>query len=167
MDPQFASSPSSSNSTDVQPNPPPPTTMYLHSIRKTPAKPWKKQGPSPPPRVYRVNSRNFRQVVQHLTGSPDHVIRSRHLQSVAPPPLNVVAPPLYRSSYSSTDVSEQPQLCSPDLSLSVVHKCISYNELLQTEAHPDSQPQPEKKSDHGSSFSFCTSPSSLTWSSLF
>uniref|UniRef100_A0A1D1Z6U4 VQ domain-containing protein n=1 Tax=Anthurium amnicola TaxID=1678845 RepID=A0A1D1Z6U4_9ARAE len=76
-------------------SPPPPNT--LHSIRKPPAKPWKRPaaGPPIPPKVYRVEPRGFRQLVQKLTGRPE--LAPRRLRDTAPVPLDVTplrhAPP--------------------------------------------------------------------------
>lgn len=73
----------------------PPHYSSLHSVRKAPAKPWKKPiAPLPPtpPRVYRVDPVNFRELVQKLTAGPEFV-QARRLQSVAPPPLDVATPP--------------------------------------------------------------------------
>uniref|UniRef100_A0A1D1XZM1 VQ domain-containing protein n=1 Tax=Anthurium amnicola TaxID=1678845 RepID=A0A1D1XZM1_9ARAE len=69
----------------------------LHSVRKPPAKPWKKPAAAPPipPRVFRVEPRGFRQLVQRLTGAPE--LAPRHLRDAAPVPLDVAprqsAPP--------------------------------------------------------------------------
>ncbi|KAI4992330.1 hypothetical protein ZWY2020_051747 [Hordeum vulgare] len=49
----------------------------LRSVQKPPAKPWRAGGgltpaPAPtPPKVYRVEPREFRDLVQRLTGAPD------------------------------------------------------------------------------------------------
>ncbi|KAA8522582.1 hypothetical protein F0562_013057 [Nyssa sinensis] len=94
----LSSSSSSSSSTylsfDTQQKKPKPQSSIhssLHSVRKLPgAKPWKKPiAPLPPtpPRIYKVDSVNFREVVQKLTAAPE--FQSRRLQSVAPPPLNL------------------------------------------------------------------------------
>ncbi|CAJ1943037.1 unnamed protein product [Sphenostylis stenocarpa] len=49
---------------------------WLHSVRKSSAKPWKKAPVAPMPptpvKVYQVDAINFRDVVQQLTGAPDH-----------------------------------------------------------------------------------------------
>ncbi|XVE86970.1 hypothetical protein DITRI_Ditri18aG0078500 [Diplodiscus trichospermus] len=91
----------------------------LHSVRKPLAKPWKKPiAPLPPtpPKVYRVDPVNFRDLVQKLTGSPEFVSQPQHqtpssqlhdqlphhrLQRVAPPPLHVAPSPLSRGEVSS------------------------------------------------------------------
>ncbi|KAA8531548.1 hypothetical protein F0562_006257 [Nyssa sinensis] len=83
------------------PQPPVPSSYSsLHSVRKLPAKPWKKFiAPLPPtrPRVYKVDSINFKELVQKLTGAPE--LQSRRLQSVAPPPLSL------SKTISDTDIS--------------------------------------------------------------
>ncbi|KAF8406185.1 hypothetical protein HHK36_008265 [Tetracentron sinense] len=111
MDP-YSSSSSSTSLINPQKAKRPTPPSSLHSVRKPPAKKAAAPlppppPPPPPPRVYKVDSTNFRQVVQKLTGAPE--FRSRRLQSVAPPPLNLVPlPPC------NTDVSAPLQLfCSP------------------------------------------------------
>ena len=46
----------------------------LRAVQKPPAKPWRGGGaastPPPPPKVYRVEPREFRDLVQRLTGAP-------------------------------------------------------------------------------------------------
>ncbi|GMP98083.1 hypothetical protein CsSME_00046104 [Camellia sinensis var. sinensis] len=63
----------------------------LHSVRKIPVKPWKKPIAPPalpnPPRIYKVQSIDFKQVVQKLTGASQS--QSQRLQKVAPPPLTL------------------------------------------------------------------------------
>ena len=48
----------------------------LHSTRKQPAKPWKRPVTASlqrmHPRVYRVEPVNFKELVQRLTGAPEH-----------------------------------------------------------------------------------------------
>ncbi|KAF0914506.1 hypothetical protein E2562_028982 [Oryza meyeriana var. granulata] len=57
----------------------------LRAVQKPPAKPWRgspsAQGPAPP-KVYRVEPREFRELVQRLTGAPPP----------PPPPRQAVAP---------------------------------------------------------------------------
>ncbi|CAL4897416.1 unnamed protein product [Urochloa decumbens] len=53
----------------------------LRTVQKPPAKPWRGGGssaapPPPPPKVYRVEPREFRDLVQRLTGAPPAVARS-------------------------------------------------------------------------------------------
>ncbi|KAK8587609.1 hypothetical protein V6N13_086591 [Hibiscus sabdariffa] len=88
----------------------------LHSVRKPIGKPWKKPAVSPlqptPPKVYKVDPINFRDLVQKLTGGAgaavvpaeslsQHQTPSSRLQRVAltPPPLQVAPPqPLHMVS---------------------------------------------------------------------
>ncbi|CAN6330064.1 unnamed protein product [Urochloa humidicola] len=43
----------------------------LRAVQKPPAKPWRGAAPPPPPpKVYRVEPREFRDLVQRLTGAP-------------------------------------------------------------------------------------------------
>ncbi|OMO56428.1 VQ motif-containing protein [Corchorus capsularis] len=97
----------------------------LHSVRKPMAKPWKKPiAPLPPtpPKVYKVDPINFRDLVQKLTGAPEFMSSSndqpqiqalapapalpalhdqQRLQRVAPPPISVGASPLSRAEVSA------------------------------------------------------------------
>ncbi|KAE8695970.1 VQ motif-containing protein 29 [Hibiscus syriacus] len=92
----------------------------LHSVRKPLSKPWKKPTapfPPTPPKVYTVDPRNFRDLVQKLTGSPEFMLQTHNLtsatqfelphhhhqrlQRVAPPPLHVAASPLSRVEVSA------------------------------------------------------------------
>jgi VQ motif len=55
----------------------------LHSVQKPPMKPWRKpNNVLTPPRVYRVEPRGFRDLVQKLTGKPPRQLKD----SVVPPP---------------------------------------------------------------------------------
>ena len=98
---------------------PQPFHASLHSVRKKPlSKPWKKPiAPLPPtpPKFYKVDPINFRDLVQKLTGAPEFMSHSQHqmsssqfhqlphqrLQRVAPPPLHVAASPLSREEVSA------------------------------------------------------------------
>ncbi|XP_078437352.1 VQ motif-containing protein [Wolffia australiana] len=71
------------------------TANALHAVKKPPPKPWRRPAaPQAPPKVYRVEPRGFRQLVQSLTAAPP----ARRLQDAAPPPLTLraaaAAPPL-------------------------------------------------------------------------
>ncbi|KAJ9170540.1 hypothetical protein P3X46_019166 [Hevea brasiliensis] len=65
-------------------------SQLLHSVRKPQLKPWKKPiaplAPTPP-RVYKVDPINFKDLVQKLTGAPEPSQPQQRLQRVAPPPL--------------------------------------------------------------------------------
>ncbi|KAG5241048.1 zinc finger homeobox protein [Salix suchowensis] len=73
--------------------------LSLHSIRKPQMKPGKKPiAPLPPtpPRVYKVDPINFRDLVQKLTGAPEPEPQHQpRLQSVAPPPLDLATPAIF------------------------------------------------------------------------
>ncbi|KAJ4781140.1 VQ motif-containing protein [Rhynchospora pubera] len=59
----------------------------LHSVQKPPMKPWRKPDNIPtPPRVYRVEPRGFRDLVQKLTGKPPRQLKD---SVAAPPPLEL------------------------------------------------------------------------------
>ncbi|CAL9067173.1 uncharacterized protein LOC135612067 [Musa acuminata AAA Group] len=68
----------------------------LHSVQKPPGKPWKKpdQAPPPQPRVYRVDPRGFRQLVQRLTGVARSTPQPLRETAPPPPPLKLAAPAL-------------------------------------------------------------------------
>ncbi|XP_042029757.1 VQ motif-containing protein 29-like [Salvia splendens] len=61
--------------------PPPPYLSALHSVRRLPAIKKKPIAPMPatPPKIYKVEPVDFRDVVQSLTAAPE-------FQKVAPPP---------------------------------------------------------------------------------
>ncbi|KAL6277503.1 hypothetical protein ACE6H2_021104 [Prunus campanulata] len=64
----------------------------LHSVRRSLSKPWRKPAVAPlpptPPRIYKVDPINFKDLVQSLTG-PLESLEARSLQSVAPAPIDV------------------------------------------------------------------------------
>ncbi|CAA7399458.1 unnamed protein product [Spirodela intermedia] len=73
------------------------TSYGLHAVRKPPPKPWKKGAAPPiPPRVYRVEPRGFRQLVQRLTGAEPAAPPARRLKEAAPAPL--LLPPSQRAA---------------------------------------------------------------------
>ncbi|KAJ0981824.1 hypothetical protein J5N97_010079 [Dioscorea zingiberensis] len=65
-------------------------TATLHSIKKQPVKPWRRPEQLPP-RVYCVEPRGFRKLVQRLTGKPPRQARPRLLRDTVrmPPPLEL------------------------------------------------------------------------------
>ncbi|KAG8384253.1 hypothetical protein BUALT_Bualt04G0098900 [Buddleja alternifolia] len=72
--------------------PPPSFRAALHSVRKPPAKNIimkKPIAPMPPtpPKIYKVNPADFRDVVQKLTGATEYL--PTRLREVAPPPLSL------------------------------------------------------------------------------
>jgi hypothetical protein len=53
----------------------------LRAVQKPPAKPWRSAtgaGAAPPPKVYRVEPREFRDLVQRLTGAPPTTVARHH-----------------------------------------------------------------------------------------
>ncbi|KAF3650688.1 VQ motif-containing protein 29 [Capsicum annuum] len=90
----------------------------LHGVRKIPTKPMTKQPIAPlpptPPKIYRVEPINFKEVVQVLTATPEFQsvcnnsvissvfgsgsFNSRRLQDVAPPPLDLSPVSLQRNN---------------------------------------------------------------------
>ncbi|KAJ0967701.1 hypothetical protein J5N97_024618 [Dioscorea zingiberensis] len=82
--------------------PPPPATeppylAAIHAVRKPPSKPWRRPEP-PPARVYRVEPRGFRRLVQRLTGAPPPQAATRPLKETAPPPPPLDLAPRSRGS---------------------------------------------------------------------
>lgn len=97
----------------------------LHGVRKLPIKPMTKIPIAPlpptPPKIYRVEPINFKEVVQMLTSSPEFQsvsnnsisssdsgsgsgsFNSRRLQDVAPPPLDLSPISLQRSSNNNNN----------------------------------------------------------------
>ncbi|CAL9125739.1 unnamed protein product [Musa acuminata var. zebrina] len=66
----------------------PPYQAAIHAVQKPQGKPWRRPDqPPPPPRVYRVDPRDFRQLVQRLTGAPRSVPPPRALNVVTLPPF--------------------------------------------------------------------------------
>ncbi|WVZ09213.1 hypothetical protein V8G54_013743 [Vigna mungo] len=110
------------------------SNSMLHSVRKAPAKPWKKAPVAPPAptpiRVYKVDAINFRDLVQRLTGAPEFnpELHNQLFQRVSPiataPPQamlssrdNIVAP---SSAVSSANwyQEQKPQTLAFNLSSS-------------------------------------------------
>jgi hypothetical protein len=59
----------------------------LRSVQKPPSKPWRAGGLAPaptPPKVYRVEPREFRDLVQRLTGAPAAGLQQHQHAAVAP-----------------------------------------------------------------------------------
>lgn len=62
----------------------------LRAVQKPPAKPWRGGSGAAaavpaPPKVYRVEPRGFRDLVQRLTGAPARQQQQQHRQAVAQP----------------------------------------------------------------------------------
>ncbi|XP_030446098.2 uncharacterized protein LOC115668876 [Syzygium oleosum] len=141
-------------------NVPPQTYPFhrsLHSVRKAPAKPWKKPTAPQPPnptRVYKVEPINFRELVQQLTGVPSRLPPpARRLQEMAPPPLELATPNPARADISSNNNPAEAARATAPLS-------TVYRELMSEGL--------EKKSPHkfGDGFELSLSPSFLGWSTI-
>ncbi|KAK4730845.1 hypothetical protein R3W88_023833 [Solanum pinnatisectum] len=107
----------------------------LHGVRKLPTKPMTKLPIAPlpptPPKIYRVEPNNFKNVVQMLTSSPEFQsvsndsishsdsgsgsgcgsgsssFNSRRLQDIAPPPLDLSPVSLQTSNNNNNDILAQ------------------------------------------------------------
>ncbi|KAI3423169.1 VQ domain-containing protein [Psidium guajava] len=130
----------------------------LHSVRKAPAKPWKKPTASLPPnptRVYKVEPINFRELVQKLTGAPSRrppPPPARRLQEAAPPPLELVTPSPARSDINNNSHSAAAKATTP---LSTVYRELVSEGLEKKPAHK-----------FGDGFELSLSPSFLGWSTI-
>ncbi|TVU48777.1 hypothetical protein EJB05_00051, partial [Eragrostis curvula] len=86
----------------------------LRAVQKPPAKPWRGGGtgtaapPPPPPKVYRVEPREFRDLVQRLTGAPP--ARQHHPHHHQMPPVQPVA---VRAAGAEDHHQQQQQLYAP------------------------------------------------------
>ncbi|KAI8534739.1 hypothetical protein RHMOL_Rhmol10G0120100 [Rhododendron molle] len=99
------------------PPPPSPAPHFhspLHSVRKPSTKIMKKPiAPMPPTprRVYKVDSSNFKQLVQKLTAAPE--FQSRRLQSMAPPPLNLSTTATFDRPSTTLELRPSPIAITP------------------------------------------------------
>ncbi|XP_057501626.1 VQ motif-containing protein 29-like [Actinidia eriantha] len=148
---------SSSSSTNKPPPPPSHFHSTLHSVRKIPAKTWKKPiAPLPPtlPRIYKVAPIDFKQIVQKLTGG--HDLQSHRLQSVAPLPLSL------STTTTSSDGDE------PAATLELLHDTTTtplsatYRDLMSQTL----ETKPWKPSNGFGAVEFSLSPSSHAWCSF-
>ncbi|KAL5206810.1 hypothetical protein ABZP36_035019 [Zizania latifolia] len=84
---------------------PPAHDAALRAVQKPPAKPWRGAPASsatapPPPKVYRVEPREFRELVQRLTGAP-------------PPARQAVSAPVPPTQPLAVRPGEEAQLYAP------------------------------------------------------
>ncbi|KAM1189535.1 hypothetical protein ACFX2J_025195 [Malus domestica] len=112
----------------------------LHSVQKSSLKPWKKPAVAPlppttptPPRIYKVDPINFRELVQRLTCAPEFM-ETRSLQSVAPPLIDIRA----------SSVPNHVRSSSPEISSLF---SVTYKDLSDT---LELSPMPRHKKVHGS-----------------
>ena len=139
----------------------------LHSIRKTQMKPWKKPiAPLPPtpPRVYKVDPINFRDLVQKLTGAPKKEPEPEplsRLQSVAPPPLDLLTPTLFGRDreIAAVPLHLLPSPAQTPLSASL------YQELMYESLDAKPEWMPESIMSASSSLELNLSPSYHAWCS--
>ncbi|KAM0970922.1 hypothetical protein ACFX15_018336 [Malus domestica] len=131
----------------------------LHSVRKSSSKPWKKPGVAPvpptPPRIYKVDPINFRELVQSLTCAPEFM-EIRSLQSVAPPPIDIRV-----SSVPNPVPSSSPKISSP---FSVMYKDLS--DTLELSPMPRHQKVHDSTVDSSYLRLNLQSPSSHHWFSF-
>ncbi|XP_057972970.1 uncharacterized protein LOC131161310 [Malania oleifera] len=147
-------------------------SAVLHSVRKPLAKHWKKPAIAPPPpvpaRVYKVEPKNFKDVVQKLTGAPKFQPQ-RRLQRTPPPPLDLIPTPPCPNNIIDTRVPPpQPLLSQPTPLISPVYRDLM-SETLETKPwrHYSSEAGGCLMSGNGSGsplgFGSLNSPSSYAW----
>ncbi|XP_074580905.1 uncharacterized protein LOC141837393 [Curcuma longa] len=97
-----------------RPSPQPPYHAALRSVQRPPWKaPHKKPDQSPAPKVYRVDPRGFRELVQQLTGATHSAAPPpRHLRvrDTAPPPL----PQLELAAPAMSGGADYSEIIAPD-----------------------------------------------------
>ncbi|KAG8384254.1 hypothetical protein BUALT_Bualt04G0099000 [Buddleja alternifolia] len=133
--------------------PPPSFKTALHSVRKPPAKNIimkKPIAPMPPtpPKIYKVDPADFRDVVQKLTGATEY--QPRRLRDVAPPPLNL-----------------SPAHRRPNVHPSSMMPFFGNSSAVFLAETQEEKPLKSFESTFGglSSLGFSLSPSSLAWCS--
>ncbi|XP_050365451.1 uncharacterized protein LOC126783971 [Argentina anserina] len=138
----------------------------LHSVKKNSAKPWRKPAVAPlpptPPRVYKVDPINFRDLVQKLTSAPEYQsepTRSTNLQSVAPPPIEIQRGSPHVPSPVSAKVTGST---SP---FSVMYKDLAETLGLST-PHQQKKPQDQNIMGDSSYLRWNLSPASQHWFSF-
>jgi hypothetical protein len=89
----------------------------LRAVQKPPAKPWRSAtgaGAAPPPKVYRVEPREFRDLVQRLTGAPPTTVARHHQTTTTTMPVRVVQPvPVLATAAGEDHHHHQQQLYAP------------------------------------------------------
>ncbi|KAL6961322.1 hypothetical protein U1Q18_039090 [Sarracenia purpurea var. burkii] len=161
------------------PPPPPPPPAFrsaLHSVRKPPAKPWKFPiAPLPPtlPKIYKVDSVDFKQVVQKLTAEPE--FQSRRLQRIVPPPLSLSTTAAITGGNTNTTTTTTTTTTtksatiellswSPDAGSTTPPLSPTYRELMSETLNVQSRKQLSESCLGASSPSgFSLSPSSNAW----
>ncbi|XP_062011018.1 uncharacterized protein LOC133727455 [Rosa rugosa] len=139
----------------------------LHSVKKNSAKPWRKPAVAPlpptPPRVYKVDPINFRDLVQKLTSAPEYLnepTRSTNLQSVAPPPIEIQRGPPHVPSPVSAKVTGST---SP---FSVMYKDLAETLGLSSTPHHQKKAVDQNITGDSSYLRLNLSPASQHWFSF-
>ncbi|PKU66383.1 uncharacterized protein LOC110095244 [Dendrobium catenatum] len=70
----------------------------LHAVKRPPSKPWKKQEAPRPPRIYHIDPKGFRSLVQELTGKP----KAPPLEQLKWSPASAISPQLLHHEWSAT-----------------------------------------------------------------
>ncbi|KAK4348439.1 hypothetical protein RND71_031194 [Anisodus tanguticus] len=129
----------------------------LHGVRRLPAKPMTKQPIAPfpptPPKIYRVEPINFKEVVQMLTAAPEFQsvsnnsisssgsssFNSRRLQDVAPPPLDLSPVSLQRNNDNNNIAAQWREFLG--------HSSSSNNQVVESisTAYNDSTNETQEK----------------------
>ncbi|KAI5325162.1 hypothetical protein L3X38_034236 [Prunus dulcis] len=138
----------------------------LHSVRRPSSKPWRKPAVAPlpptPPRIYKVDPINFKDLVQSLTSGPGF-LEARSLQSVAPAPIDVQrnASVLNNVLSSSSSSSPASKIISP---FSAMYKDLA--ETLEMSSTPHHQKAHDSNVDPSYLSLNLQSPSSHHWFSF-
>ncbi|KAK2410437.1 hypothetical protein P8452_71456 [Trifolium repens] len=118
---------------------------WLHTVRKSPTKTWNKKAPiapmaPTPPKVYRVDRINFKQLVQSLTCAPEFLPPQSHQQllQITDQNQNTVTatdtvPSLPVKNLSNTVVDDAVQVSSPKPPLVQVNTTNSWYQYFQNE----------------------------------
>ncbi|CAN4117182.1 unnamed protein product [Withania somnifera] len=84
----------------------------LHGVRRLPIKPMTKQPIAPlpptPPKIYKVEPVNFKEVVQMLTSAPEfQSVSNSSISNIAPPPLDLSPVSLQRNNNNNNNIATQ------------------------------------------------------------
>ncbi|XP_006364427.1 uncharacterized protein [Solanum tuberosum] len=154
-----------------------PCLSSLHRVRSLSSRSINKKpiAPSPPipPKIYRVEVVNFRQVVQMLTAAPEFQSHSNstsnpgHSREVAPPPLDLS--PTYSLSSKSNIGGQWREFLPPCSSVVISNDEVSNESIVETdEKHVGPQIEPNSTTFEAcgtTSLGLPQSPSSFAWCS--
>ncbi|CAN4117180.1 unnamed protein product [Withania somnifera] len=174
-----SSNSSSSYSQEMQKNKKLPSYYSsLHGVRRLPIKPMTKQPIAPlpptPPKIYRVEPVNFKEVVQMLTSAPEfQSISNNSTSNVAPPPLDLSPVSLQRNNNNNNMATQWHEFLHPAPSTNnqvVESISATYNDSINDEGQERSYVAPRIPSENY--FGSCSpladfplSPSSFAWCS--